>query len=170
MLGAGEVFRTGVKMKPKIYIETSIVSYLTAQQSRDIVTAARQQITREWWWKKREKFDLYASEFVLSEVRLGDVQAAELRLQALENIALVQLTEDGVLLAEELVAKGPLPEKAAIDALHIAAAVSAGVDYLLTWNFKHLANAAMRSKIESICRLRGYEPCIICTPEELLED
>ena len=157
-------------MKSKIYLETSIVSYLTSQPSRDIVTAARQQVTREWWQKRREKFDLYLSEFVLSEARLGDARLAELRLQALEGIALVQLSEDGALLAEELVAKGPLPEKAAVDALHIAAAVSAGVDYLLTWNFKHLANAAMRSKIDSVCRLRGYEPCVICTPEELLEE
>ncbi len=157
-------------MKPKIYLETSIISYLTAQPSRDIVTAARQQITREWWQRRRETFDLYVSEFVIGEARLGDTRAADLRLQALEGIALIQLTEDAALLAEELVAKGPLPEKAALDALHIAAAVSAGVDYLLTWNFKHLANATMRSKIESLCRLRGYEPCIICTPEELLEE
>ena len=159
-----------MSMKPKLYLETSIISYLTAQPSRDIVTAARQQITREWWQKRREGFDLYVSEFVIAEARLGDIRAAELRLQALNDIALIQLAEDAALLAEELVAKGPLPEKAALDALHIAASVSAGVDYLLTWNFKHLANAAMRSKIEAICRLRGYQPCIICTPEELLEE
>lgn len=157
-------------MKPKIYLETSIISYLTALPSRDIITAARQEITREWWQKRRERFDLYVSEFVIAEARLGDVRWAQLRLQALEDIALIQLTEDAALLAEELVAKGPLPEKAALDALHIAAAVSGGVDYLLTWNFKHLANASMRSKIEAMCRLRGYEPCIICTPEELLEE
>jgi len=157
-------------MKPKIYLETSIVSYLTAQPSRDIITAARQQITREWWQKRRERFDLYVSEFVITEARLGDVRQAELRLQTLEGIALIQLTEGAALLAEELVAKGPLPEKAALDALHIAAAVSGGVEYLLTWNFKHLANASMRNKIESMCRLRGYEPCVICTPEELLEE
>src|SRR3954469_9842488 len=157
-------------MKPKVYLETSIVSYLTAQRSRDIVTAARQQITREWWQKRREKFDLYVSEFVITESRLGDVRLAELRLRALEDIALIQLTEDAKLLGRELVAKGPLPEKAALDALHIAAAVSGGVDYLLTWNFKHLANAAMRSRIERICRAHGYEPCVICTPEELLEE
>lgn len=159
-----------MNMKPKVYLETSIVSYLTAQRSRDIVTSARQQITREWWQKRRENFDLYVSEFVVTEARLGDSRVAELRLQALEGIALIQLTEDAKLLGRELVEKGPLPEKATLDALHIAAAVSGGVDYLLTWNFKHLANASMRSKIESMCRLRGYEPCTICTPEELLEE
>jgi PIN domain len=157
-------------VKPRIYLETSIVSYLTAQPSRDIITGARQQITREWWRNRREGFELYVSEFVIREARLGDPAVAELRLQALEGLALIELTEDAALLAEELVAKGSLPEKAALDALHIAAAVCGGVDYLLTWNFKHLANAAMRNKIESVCRLRGFVPCVICTPEELLED
>jgi PIN domain len=170
MLGAGAVLRAGVNMRPKLYLETSIVSYLTAHPSRDIVTAARQQITLEWWQKKREMFDLFVSEFVIREARLGDARMAERRLQILEGLSLVLLTEDARLLARELVAKGPLPENAALDALHVAAAVSAGVDYLLTWNFKHLANAAMRNKIESVCRLRGYEPCLICTPEELLEE
>lgn len=97
-------------------------------------------------------------------------ETASLRMQALEGVALLELSESAVLLAEELVAKGPLPEKAAIDASHVAVAVNAGIDYLLTWNFKHLANAAMRTKIESICRLRGYRPCTICTPDELLEE
>ena len=155
-------------MRPKIYIETSVVSYLTSQPSRDIVTAARQQITREWWRTKREGFDLFVSEFVLGEARLGDSQIAALRLAALESIPEIVLTERAAALAEELVRKGPLPEKAALDALHIAVAVSGGVDYLLTWNFKHLANAMIRSKIEKICLLHGYEPCVICTPEELL--
>lgn len=155
-------------MKPKLYVETSIVSYLTAQPSRDIVTAARQQLTREWWQTKRGRFDLYISEFVIREASLGDPGAAALRLGALEGIAEIALPEEAAVLAEELMEKGPLPRKAALDALHIAAAVSGGVEYLLTWNFKHLANAAIRRKIDRVCQIRGYEPCIICTPEELL--
>ena len=157
-------------MKPKVYIETSIVSYLTAQPSRDIVTAARQQITREWWLTRRPNFDLYVSEFVLGEAVLGDSAASSLRLDALAGIPELRLAEDVPALAEELLRRGPLPQKAAVDALHIAAAVSGGLDYLLTWNFKHLANAAMRARIDGVCRELGYEPCIICTPEELLED
>lgn len=157
-------------MKPKVYVETSIVSYLTAQPSRDIVTAARQQLTREWWQTKRGRFDLYISELVLREMSSGDPEAAALRRAALEGIPEIALPEEAVTLAEELVKRGPLPQKAAVDALHIAAAVSGGVEYLLTWNFKHLANAATRRKIDQVCQLRGYEPCIICTPEELLED
>jgi predicted nucleic acid-binding protein len=156
--------------KPKLYVETSIVSYLTSQPSGDIVTAARQQITRDWWQTRRDRFELYLSEFVLSEVSSGDPQAAELRKSALDGIPEIALTEQASLLAKELIDKGPLPKKAAVDALHIAAAVSGGVDYLLTWNFKHLANAAMRSRIERICRAYGYEPCVICTPEELFEE
>ena len=155
-------------MKPKLYIETSIVSYLTAWPSRDLVTAARQQITRDWWKHERDKFDLYISEFVLNEASQGDSEAAALRLDELRGLSEVKLTERAINLAESLVRQGPLPEKAALDALHIAAAVSGGVDYLLTWNFKHLANATMRNQIEHLCRLEGYEPCVICTPEELL--
>ncbi|HEX9942705.1 MAG TPA: type II toxin-antitoxin system VapC family toxin [Thermoanaerobaculia bacterium] len=157
-------------MRPKLYIETSIVSYLTAQPSRDIVTAARQQITREWWQTKRSQFDLYVSEFVIGEAGSGNVEAAALRLAALEGIPELALTEQTARFAAELVSKGVLPGKAALDALHIAAAVSGGVDYLLTWNFKHLANAAVRGRIDRACRSYGFEPCIICTPEELVEE
>lgn len=159
-----------MSVKPRVYLETSIVSYLTAQPSRDIVTAARQQITREWWQTRRREFELFVSEFVISEAGGGDASAAQLRLDALEGIPELELTETVPLLAEELIRKGSLPSKAALDALHIAAAVSSGIHYLLTWNFKHLANAAMRTRIEEVCRDLGYEPCIICTPEELLED
>lgn len=157
-------------MKPKLYIETSIVSYLTALPSRDIVTAARQQLTREWWQRRRPDFELFVSEFVIREARSGDPSAASLRMEALTGIPEIELTARAAQLAEELVEKGPLPKKAALDALHIAVAVAGGVDFLLTWNFKHLANAAMRSKIDLVCRSWGYEPCVICTPEELLEE
>ena len=95
---------------------------------------------------------------------------ARKRLKSLDGIPEIELTEEAAALGEQLVKKGPLPSKAALDALHIAVAVSGGVDYLLTWNFKHLANAVIRRKIENACRSAGYEPCAICTPEELLED
>ena len=157
-------------MKPKVYIETSIVSYLTAEPSRDLVTAARQQITHDWWTNRRDGFDLYISEFVVSEARLGDAAMARRRLELLAGIPEIELTEETEALAEQLVEKGPLPPKAALDALHISIAVTGGTDYLLTWNFKHLANAIIRRKIESACRQAGYEPCGICTAEELLED
>lgn len=157
-------------MRPKLYVETSVVSYLTARPSRDIVTAARQELTRQWWNVKRAGYDLYISGFVISEALSGDAGAATERLVALDGIPQIELQETAADLAEALVHPGPLPQKAVLDALHIAAAVSGGVDYLLTWNFKHLANATMRNEIERVCRSRGYEPPIICTPEELMED
>jgi predicted nucleic acid-binding protein len=156
-------------MKPKAYIETTFISYLTAYPSRDIIVAAHQQITHEWWSTRKEDFDLFVSQLVWDEAKAGDQEMSQRRLAVLETVELLEVTEEGLSLANELVDKGPLPQKAAEDAIHIATAVINGMDYLLTWNCSHLANAAMRSKIEQICRTKGYEPTIICTPEELLE-
>jgi predicted nucleic acid-binding protein len=157
-------------MKPKVYLETSIISYLTSRPSRDLIIAANQQITQEWWQFRRNTFDLYVSELVIQEARGGDKLAAQQRLQAIEDIAELKLSEEVVTLAERLIKDGAFPQNAVEDALHIAIATLNGIDYLLTWNFKHLANATMRYKIEGICRLSGYEPPVICTPQELLEE
>lgn len=157
-------------MKPKAYIETTFISYLTSRPSRDIIVAAHQQITDEWWSTRKEDFDLFASQLVWDEAGAGDQEMSRRRLAALEPVELLEVTEEALSLAKDLVDKGPLPQKAAEDAIHIAVAVINGMDYLLTWNCSHLANAAMRGKIEQICRTRGYEPTVICTPEELLEE
>jgi len=157
-------------MKPKAYIETTIVSYLTAWPSRDVIVAAHQQITDEWWRTKRQLFELFASQLVLREARAGNEDMAQRRLSILEAVELLEVTEEALALAEALVSKGPLPRKAIEDAVHIAITVVTGMDYLITWNCKHIANARIRDKIEYICRVKGYEPVIICTPEELLED
>jgi hypothetical protein len=159
-----------VTVKPKVYVETTVISYLTAWPSRDVIVAAHQQITDEWWRTKRKSFELFASQLVLREAHAGDKDMAQRRLLALEEARLLEVTEEALVLAEELVKRGALPRKAAEDALHIAVAVVNSLDYLLTWNCKHLANAKMRDKIEQACRALGYEPVIICTPEELLED
>lgn len=157
-------------MKPKVYLETSIISYLTSRPNRDLIIAANQQITQEWWQLRRDTFELYVSELVIQEAGAGDETAAQQRLQALEGIPQLRLSEEIVVLAEKLIKDGSLPQSAVEDALHIAIATLNGIDYLLTWNFKHLANATMRYKIESACRLLGYEPPVICTPQELLEE
>ena len=156
-------------MKPKVYLETSIISYFTSRPSRDLIIAAHQQITHDWWENHRHNFDLYVSQLVIEEAEAGDEVAAQRRLRALSGIPLLSLTEESVHLAEKLVRDGPIPPKAVVDAFHIAVATFHGMDYLLTWNFKHIANAVMRSGIEQICRMAGYEPPIICTPQELLE-
>lgn len=157
-------------MRWKVYIETSVASYLAARLSRDLIVAGHQQITQEWWANHRHKFELFVAQTVLEEATAGDPGAAQQRLRAIEDLPLLEITEEAVALAKDLVRLGPLPEKAEVDALHIAIAVTNKVDYLLTWNCKHLANAALRSRIERVCRLKGYDPVIICTPEELLED
>lgn len=140
-----------------------------ARPSRDVVIAGHQQTTHDWWQTYRDRFDLVASQLVVQEASAGGPEAARERLDVLATLTLLEVTEEASALAQELVKAGAVPEKAAEDALHIAIAVTNGVEYLLTWNCKHLANATMRTKIEEVCRSAGYEPAIICTPEELLE-
>jgi hypothetical protein len=156
-------------MKPKAYIETTAVSYLTAWPSRDVVIAGHQQITRQWWTTAADRFELVASQLVIDEASAGDAEAARDRLAALASVALLDATDEALQLAKELVAANAIPEKAAEDAAHIAIAVTNGVDFLVTWNCRHIANAAMRSEIERVCRRAGFEPTIICTPDELME-
>lgn len=154
-------------MSPKLYLETSVISYLVARPSRDVVTAGRQEVARIWWENQRSNYSLLISEFVRDEAGKGDKAYAKLRLNALAGIPEIKLTKATIHLAQTLLEPGPIPTKAAFDAFHIAAAVSGNADYLLTWNFKHLANAALRTRIETICRDSEFEPPIICTPEEL---
>jgi predicted nucleic acid-binding protein len=154
--------------KPKVYIETTVVSYLTARPSRDLIVAAHHQLTQEWWEKRRANFDLYASQLVLQESRARDAVMAQQRLETLDEIPLLSVNQEAISLARALIERGPIPEKAAVDALHIAIATAHGMDYLLTWNCKHIANAEMQASVARICRGAGYEPPVICTPEELL--
>lgn len=153
-------------MKPKLYVETSIVSYLTALPSRDLLRAAHQQVTRDWW-VERTQFELYVSQFVIDEASAGDRSAAAKRLAALQEATLLNTTPDAVSLARELVRVGDLPATALVDAFHIAVAAVHGMDYLLSWNCKHIANATLRGRIEATCRSHGAEPPTICTPIEL---
>ena len=156
-------------MKNSVYIETSIVSYLTARPSNDIRSVSQQNITSEWWDFRRKQFDLFISEFVIIEASRGDKNAAAKRLTAIEGIAELEILDTTAELARSLISRGSLPRKAEIDAFHVAVAATHGVEFLLTWNCKHIANAIMRPKIEQVCRETGFEPPIICTPTELLE-
>ncbi len=157
-------------MKPRVYLETTIPSYLTAWPSRDLVRAAHQQITRDWWDRRRAEFELYISQVVLRECQAGDATAAAERLKILQDLPLLEQTEEATRLAQALVDRVPLPERAAVDALPVAIAAVHGVDYLLTWNCTHIANATLRDPIESVCRANAYEPPAICTPDELLAE
>ena len=155
-------------MKPSVYVETTIPSYYAAHPSRDVVIAGRQATTREWWERRLPDFRVFISQLVLDEVALGDAQFAARRLQALKRFPLLDLREDIIELARYFVDAGPLPAKAARDALHIALAACHGVDFLLTWNCTHIANAEIIPKIASICCQHGLGCPIICTPDELM--
>lgn len=155
--------------KFSVYIETSIPSYLGSRPSNDIRVCANQNITHDWWQNKKDFFDLYVSQLVLQEAEAGDPSAAERRLAYIVNLPLLEINTKVENLAKLLLQEGSLPAKAALDALHIAVATIHGIEYLLTWNCNHIANAIIRPKIEMACRKAGFEPPIICTPQELME-
>lgn len=156
-------------MKNKVYIETSVVSYLTARDSSSLVGAAHQLITRQWW-EKRHEFDLCISDLVVNECRSGDQNAAQRRIEALQGIPLLTLDTRVFTISEALLQRGIIPIKAAEDALHIAVATIHEVDYLLTWNFKHIANPFIQKNIAIYMNEIGLLLPFICSPEELLGD
>ena len=155
-------------MKPSVYMETTIPSYYTARPSRDVVVAGHQATTREWWDRRLPHFRAFISQIVLDEAALGDAEFAARRLEALRPFRLLDLRDDVTELARHLVDSGPMPMKAVRDALHIALAATHGIDFLLTWNCTHIANAEMSPKIASICHEHGLECPVICTPDELM--
>jgi predicted nucleic acid-binding protein len=156
-------------VKPKVYIETSVISYLTARPSRDILIAANQQVTQEWWQDRRPAFNIFISQLVAQEINSGDAEAIARRREAIAHCTYLDITPEAVNLAEKLIERKSIPKQAAEDALHIAVATISGMDYLVTWNFKHIANAALRANVELVCRLEGFEPPVICSPMELME-
>ncbi len=156
-------------MKSTVYVETSVISYLAARPSRDLIVAAHQQISQEWW-DVRQRWAPSISALVVAESRAGDAEAAQRRLALLEGVPLLHLSDAATELAEHLLNRAALPLPAKDDALHVAVATVHGMDYLLTWNCKHIANAQQRPRIEAVCRALGYRPPVICTPEELLGD
>lgn len=157
-------------MKPRLYLETTIPSYLTAWPSRDLIIAGHQQITKEWWRTKRQSYDIFVSQFVLDEAAAGDPDAARERMEVLRAFPSLDVTEAAYALAETLMEAEIIPEKAMRDAFHIAVSVIHRIDYLMTWNCTHIANAALFRQIHEICAQRGLRCPVICTPEELMGD
>ncbi|CAK0776588.1 Type II toxin-antitoxin system VapC family toxin [Gammaproteobacteria bacterium] len=156
-------------MKRKVYLETSVISYLTARPSKNVIEAGHQQSTY-LFWDRRSEFELFASELVLTECSAGDPEAAGKRLAALQGIPLLEITAYSIELAKDLVTSGILPLKASEDALHISVATVHFVDYLLTWNCRHIANPEIQARIAENFRLNGLFLPFICTPEELMGD
>src|SRR5436305_3698160 len=160
----------GIGVRPLVYVENSVVSYLTARRGNtNVRVAAHQDLTREWWETRRHLFELYASAVVIEEASDGDPIAAAARLEVIGQFAILDVTPDARVLAAILLRETRLPSKAAADALHIATAAVHGMDYLITWNCTHIANAVIFRSVERACREHGYEPPVLCTPDELME-
>ncbi len=155
-------------MKRTAYIETSVISYLTARPSRDPVIVERQEVTREWWRDAGARLRLVASQLVVAEAAADDPVAAHARLDALKSVELLAGHPDFERLVTALFERGAVPREAGADAAHIAIAATNGVDVLVTWNFRHIANAGKRARIGDACIRAGYDPPAIRTPIELL--
>jgi hypothetical protein len=155
-------------MKPSVYIETTIPSYLVARPSRDVVLAGHQQITHEWWQNSRPNHELFISDYVIKEVSRGDSVMALQRLSVIQGIPLLPNSIETEDLARDLISRLNLPDQAKTDAFHIAIAAVHGIDFLLTWNCTHINNMHMQRRIEIACREAGYSPPVIGTPEELI--
>jgi hypothetical protein len=154
-------------MKPVVYIESSVISYLASRPSRDIVIAGRQAITLDWWENEKERFELRISVLVEEEIGRGDASASELRLTMVSEIPSLSVSDDAISLAESLIDQKAIPAGSEDDALHIAIAATQGADYLLTWNFKHINNAETKKSIVRVVESFGYVCPQLCSPEEL---
>ncbi|MDD1416326.1 type II toxin-antitoxin system VapC family toxin [Dolichospermum sp. ST_con] len=157
-------------MIESLYLDTSIIGYLTIRPSTNLITASNSVITQSWWDTRRQNFTLYISEVVLEELARGDQEIATKRLDLINELPLLELNETVEELAQQFLTKSNLPPKASDDALHIALATIYKVDYLLTWNCKHIANAQIQKKLSQISIQSGYELPTICTPYELMGD
>lgn len=156
-------------MLPKAYIETSVISYLTARPSRDALASGHQELTRQWWERRRARFELFVSELVVQEAGRGDPAAARARLEMIAQYPVLRINQVARNLADSILQKAVLPSKAAADALHIALAAVNGMAFLLTWNCTHIANGFVLQSVNVLCQEAGFDPPIVCTPEELME-
>jgi predicted nucleic acid-binding protein len=157
-------------VKQRVYLETSIVSYLTARPSRDLIVAAHQEVTRQWWEGRRSQFDVYVSQLVVDEAGRGDRDAVSSRMAILEGVAILPVTAQAAAVARALIEARAVPRESLEDALHVALAATNGIDVLMTWNCRHIANAEMAPAIRATIERCGYDPPIICTPDELMGD
>jgi hypothetical protein len=154
-------------MKPRVYIETSVISYLTARISRDVVVAGRQAVTLDWWERHRERFDLFISELVEEELLRGDPEAAALRARKVNGIESLDVSQSAEQLAEKSLSSATAPTGSEEDALHIAIASAQGMDYLLTWNFKHINNVHKKAAVLAVVESCGFCCPALCSPEAL---
>ena len=155
--------------KPKVYIETTVVSYLAARLSQNATIAARQQTTQQFWHEHADRFELVISPTIISEIRQGDAEAVQRRINLISGITRLPMSDAILSLTQNLLNTGAVPRNAETDATHIAIAAVHNVEYLATWNYKHITNVHKRRHIEQVCRENDFRPAIICTPAALIE-
>ncbi len=154
---------------PKVYVETTVISYLTSRPSLNLTIASRQWMTREWWNDYANRFELVISSLVLREISQGDLNTAQKRRELVNAIKVLEVSEESLDLSRKLVETGAVPSVADRDALHIALAACHRIQYLVSWNFKHIVNPTKQQLIAKVCQEAHYQPVIICTPEQLVE-
>ncbi len=151
-----------------VYLETTLISYLVARPSRDLLVAAHQQATQDWWADRRSQFECYVSQVVIDEGSVGDPGEVQKRMTVMADLPVLEVTEEAESLARAILSSGAIPPRAVRDAAHVAVAAVHEIDYLLTWNCRHLANAQIMRRISSVCARLGQRTPLICTPEELM--
>ena len=155
-------------MAQTVYVETSVISLLASRPSRDVVVAGRQATSWDFCERHRTLYSLCISQFVLDEIAVGDADAARRRLQIVRDLPLLAFKEEVRALAERFVRESAIPERARLDATHVAIAAVHGIDFVITWNLKHIAHAVVRRRFERVGRDAGYVVPVLCTPEELM--
>jgi len=156
-------------MKKRIYLETSVISYYSARPNRDIIIAAHQEATREFWPELTTNYEAFISALVYDEAGRGDATQAAMRLDAIKKFQMLDIDDEAKAIAAKIVEKKGVPAQYPEDALHIAVATVNGIEVLVTWNFTHLNNPFTRRAIRRIVEAEGYVCPEICSPEELLE-
>ncbi len=151
-----------------VYLETTVVGHIAGRLHPVASVLARQQVTREWWDTASVRYQLFVSDLVLAECGDGDSDAARERLEVVDGLVVLRTTDAANNLAASLIVAHAVPESEPRDALHVALAAINGIDYLATWNFKHIMNPATQHLIADVCRQAGIESATICTPEQLL--
>ena len=159
-----------IESKPRVYLETTVISYLVARPNRDVFVASMQQITQQLWENYTDEFTYVVSPIVFAEARQGDANAVHQRLHVLSHLTTLEVLPDAVMLAEKLLDAGAVPKSSRSDAQHIAIATTHGVEYLVSWNQKHIVNEYKREHINQVCRNAGFSPITICTPTELMRE
>ena len=157
-------------IKPSVYIESTVVSYLVARPSNNPILAARQKASQQLWEDYADRFEFVISDIVSNEVRLGDPNAAQRRLEVISSLRVLELLPEVDVLGQKLLDTGAVPRNSEPDAQHIAIATVHGVEYLVSWNHKHIVNENKQERINQVCQAAGFQRTTICTPIELMEE